>query len=415
MNIHFGVGVVLRGYTPVDDLNFTLIERPTVTTPADTYATAGDIDTRTISGTLINNNFRVGIQSVLTYTVDNLTPAVINLDANLNVDLLSQGAAQLRITDELGQQRLITRQMITAGLGSSIGPYFHGFRAGSLGLHITAAIQAMISGKTPGAATMAACSANNYDTAAPAVTRNAGLFCGGLDLSAISVISGAGRESMPGIGYHFPGALISPRHLLGAWHAPHPSPLVWQRADGSYATANILSRARIDGTDLSVAYLDAAVTGITPLKLLPANWTSYLHTAAARSYAIKLPVLSKAVHDMAGAVADRWNLNHVVGFNPAGSVWGEIRHMPCWCTYQPTLGTEAWQAPILGGDSGGPVLVPINGEAVLLGTYYSTTTLPMAANWLAEIGAAMVALASAAGDQGAYTPATISLAGFTTY
>lgn len=415
MSIISGGSTVLRGFSPFDDLNFTLVERPTITAPADTYGTAGDIATRLISGQLVDNNFRVGIQSVLGYTVDNLTPAIISLDADLNADLVTQGAAQVRITDELGQQRLITRQMVTTGLGSSIGPYFHGFRAGSLGAHITAAIQAMISGKTPGVATMAACSANNYSTVAPAVTRNAALFCGGLDLSAISVISGAGRETMPGIGYHFPGALISPRHVLGAWHAPHANPMVWQRQDGSYATASVLSRARIDGTDLAVAYLDAAVTGITPLKLLPADWASYLHATAAQPYAIKLPALSKTVHDTAGAVADRWNINHVVGIRHGVSTWGEIKHAPCWCTYQPTLGTEAWYSPIIGGDSGGPVLVPIDGEAVLLGTYYSTVTLPMAASWLPEIEAAMLALASAAGDQTAYAPATISLAGFTAF
>lgn len=406
---------VIRGFTPADDLNFTIVENPTVTGPTDTLSVAGDINTRKITGTLVDNNFRLGVQSVLDHEVVNLTPSVIGLDTDLNVSLLSQGQAELLITDSLGQQRKITRQMVTTGLGSTVGPFFNGFRSGSLGEHITAAIQAMVSGKTPGAATMAAHTANNYSIAAPAVTRNAGLFCSGLDLSAISVISGAGRETMPGIGYHFPGALISPRHLLGAWHAPHANPMVWIRQDGSYASAGVLSRARIDGTDLAVCYLDAAITGITPLKLLPADWYLRLHTQSAKSYNIKLPVLSKTVHAPDGSVADQWSINHAIRISDTQSVWGEITHAPCWCTYQPTLGTEAWYSPIIGGDSGGPVLVPVNGAPVLLGTYYSTTNLPMASAWLPEIEAAMNALAQAAGDQTVYAPAIADISAFTTF
>lgn len=405
MSAIFGTGQVLRGYTPAHDLNFTILETPEVVTPSDGFSTSGDQNTRTVYGTLTANNFRIGIQTELAYQVDNLTPGVISLDADLNVDLITPGAAQILITDSLGQKRLISRQMADTGLGGTVGTYHNGFRAGSLGAHITAAMQAMVSGKTPGDATMDACSANNYSTATPAVTRNTGLFCAGLDLTAISVIAGTG--------YTFPGALISPRHVLGAWHAPQPSPLVWKRADGSYATASILSRARIDNCDLSVAYLDAPISGITPLPVLPANWKTYLFSAGTPN--MKLPVLSKTVHRPDGSQRDQWNINNIVAIQAAPFVYGEIAHMPCWCTYQPTLGTEPWYSKIIGGDSGGPVLVPINGAPVLLGTYYSTSTLPMASLYIADIEAAMTTLAAAQGDATAYTLATASLAGFTAY
>lgn len=405
MSILYGSTRLFRGFTPEHDLNFSLIETPAVTTPSDTYATSGDQDTRTVYGTLTANAFRLGIQTMLDYQVDNLTPAVCSLDADLNVGLIAPGEAQIRITDSLGQQRLIKRQMTGTGLGNVVGTYHHGFRTGSLGRHISDAIQAMVSGKTPGAATMAACSANNYNAAAPAVTRNASLFCAGLDLSAISVITGTG--------YHFPGALISPRHVLGAWHAPQPSPLVWQRTDGSYATAGILSRARIDNTDLSVSYLDAAVTGVTPLPLLPATWKSYLYTAGTPY--MKLPVLSKTVHSQSGNLADEWNINNVVAIFGTPYVYGEAWHAPCWCPYAPVLGSDAWYSKIIGGDSGGPVLVPVNGAPVLLGCYYSASGLPMASLYLADIEATMNAMATAQGDATAYSLATASLAGFTAY
>jgi hypothetical protein len=401
----FGQGRVLRGYTPENDLSFTLVETPLVIAPTDTAGTSGDQDTRVITGEIAANNFRLGIQTTLGYTVDNLTPGVISLDANFNAALITPGEALVRITDSLGQQRLIRRQMTGTGLGNNVGTYHTGFRAGSLGRHITDAIQAMVSGKTPGAATMDNCSANNYNAAAPAVTRNAGLFCAGLDLSAISVIAAGG--------FSFPGALISSRHVLGAWHAPQPSPLVWKRQDGTYATANILSRARIDNTDLSVAYLDAAITGITSLKLLPADWKSYLFTAGTPY--MKLPVLSKTTHAQNGASADQWNINNLIAIKSTHDVYGECRHSPCWCPYAPVLVTDAWYSPIIGGDSGGPVLVPVNGDPVLLGGYYTTGSLPMASNYLTEIGAAMNALAVAQGDNTPYAVQTVSLAGFNTY
>lgn len=407
-----GAGV-MRGLTGDEDVLISLRETPVSLGSGTTSAVIErDSNLERYAGTLTANTATFDIGDSLVnpgYQLINQTPGIISLD-NGAMGYVANGEAIVDVVSHGGTRRY-SRTISTSGQPPN--DRFVSFVAGSLGKHIEDAITALVSGKTPGQTTMNLFTTNNYSPTAPSVTRNPDVFTAILDLSPISVVNGST--------YVHPGLLISPRHIIGASHYQTQSPVVFQRADGSLQTVGISSRkSALGGLDIYVGYLDAPVTGITPFKILPSNWGSYLPRAQSNATRIKLPVLTKTAHKPDGTMGDQVSIINLTTLGAPGVNGSQyaIVNSPSGMVPGQPLATDAWYSRIIGGDSGGPVFAPINGEMTLFCAYHMDYGGPHYAGAKTLIDAAMNELATAAADPlaGTYAIQTASLVGlFTTY
>lgn len=428
--IVFGEGLTLRGPTPSESMQFTVVENPTIVSPSETPFTDRDADFAVISGALTENNFNILASESLVYPgapeYSSETPDVAAVDSAGRVTRVSNGAARIlaHMPKPLGT-RVFERTMVGSGTLQPAN-YFKNYVTGSLGKHISDAVFGMVDGLSPGDATQNFLTASNNSLTSPSVTRNPNLFASALDLSAISVLN----DNYAGAGtYMHPAMLISPRHVIGSTHFQPGATVVFLTPGGEYRTARIILRQNHVGgaemynglSDVQVAYLDTEITGITPFKFLPSNWRNYLPTAyrevpygTSEYKQVKIPCLAKTAHRQDGSVANRLGVTEVIEMDD-GLL--SLSAMVVSSALETVLPTRAWYATAVGGDSGGPLIVPVDGEAVLLSAYWTGGGGSNYAGLVTHINAAMNALAAGAGDPdaGTYAVQTVDLSGFTSY
>jgi hypothetical protein len=105
------------------------------------------------------------------------------------------------------------------------------------------------------------------DDAGHAYARNASLFCAAVDLSCVTTAGPPG------------GTLIAPRMILGTAHLPASGPHYFVTPDNqTVGPFDVIDSRQIpDISGMWVGLLDAAVpTSVTPARVLPAAWRSYL-------------------------------------------------------------------------------------------------------------------------------------------
>lgn len=419
MKIVHDAAMVVRGFGPDDDFSYTVEETPEVS-GGDPPVDSGfyDVTHQTVSASGIINNCRITVADSLTisgHSFSSATPATASVDSAGNVSWVSNGAAAIDIITPVGTKRL-TRTMSNSET-STLSYKEHKF--GSVGAHIRAAIDALISGQTPGSVAQKLTTTNNYNTVSPAVTRNASLFAGALDLSAISLIRSDRSDEA------FPAMLISPRHIIAATHilGAVGTTYVWKASDNSYKSASIVSKVATE-SDLSIAYLSASIAGINPLKLLPTNYKNYFAslnptTTDARWLVQRLPCLIKAYHpDTTSSYKSAITLAELYWLyeydNPY--TYGQEANIHSTsASVAAAYSTWTSGTGIRGGDSGSPIMLPINGDAVLVSAFH---TGGGGGNWAAYadwIETNMIALAVAQGDNTAYSLLRADLSGFTAY
>lgn len=427
MNIVFGGSSAMRGVTSEQDFSLTVNENPAIAAPVYSPFVDRDANFSTITGSLTANNFIISVTPSLVFpgtpVFESVTPDTATVDAAGAVTRVADGDAKIlvRFPSPLGVRGVARRMSAT---GSTTAKYFQSFVSGTLGAHVNATMTAMVSGKTPSDTTKNLFTSNNYSLSAPAAVRNPNVFTGSIDLSAISIINGSGSG-----GYIHPAMLISPRHIIGATHYQPGSTVVFMGADGVMQVANVISRQNHVGsaltlsgyTDIQVAYLDRAITGITPFKTLPGNWRTYLPTGhrevaygSSEYKTIKLAALTKTAHNSNGGNADQISITEVIELNDTDyGLSAVIYNLP----FATVLPTQAWHSPTIGGDSGGPVFILVDGSLVLLMCWWVGGGGTNLADMNVYINAAMNSLATAAGDPaaGTYALSHPDLSGFTSY
>jgi hypothetical protein len=258
---------------------------------------------------------------------------------------------------------------------------FSTWKAGTAAEAVNNAITSMASGKTAGAATQSVFSAVTVaGTTGTNVTRNASLFTGALDLTAISV-------STDNTGCNeFPVVLISPWHVM-AGHVGANGKVVFKDSTGAYITRNVVSQRGLTSNTTNgsqvpanyVALLDAAVTTITPMAFLP---TTYATQLPCFTDGTPLPLLNKG-----WAAGDFIRILTSTGVNTSyGASWLNLR--------MATDAYSVWSSQVINGDSNGPIFIPVNGVPALLGcmnTPYGAVMLPA---MLADIQAQINAMAN---------------------
>lgn len=285
------------------------------------------------------------------YAFVSATPSICAVDAAGNVTRVSSGAGRIAIPSPPHVLEF-KRTFSTAAV--VVTEAWTSWVANSLAAHVEAAILAMVSGKTSGAATQAVLTSSAGGASSPAYTRNASIFTGALDLSAITVYTTAFGSNM------FPVVLISPRHVMAGHVGASPGQqIVFKAPDGSHVVRTVVSHVEVapDMGDNYVGWLDSEITNITPMKLLPTTWASYVPSWLKSSKFSTLPVLNKGW--TAGDYI-RVLRAHYVGIYPG--VPGAFIYLERPAS-EPLLW---WSSDIIGGDSNGPVFIPVNGEPVLL-------------------------------------------------
>jgi hypothetical protein len=187
------------------------------------------------------------------------------------------------------------------------------------------------------------------------------------------------------------GALISPRHLICAKHAP-PSGVVRFVTNSNVVVERTVSGSvDVGNLDLQVRSLDSDVPGtISFAKVLPADYLDYLPTRKIPSIAgnqqQELVIRESIWVEPEFDFPDRWI---------ADNAFTE-RYVP-------------FTKPIVRGDSGSPVFLLINNSLVVTGTHFGSFVSPSIAHWFADVNAAMTTLG------GGYQLTPIDLSSFTNY
>lgn len=349
-------------------------------------------------------NFHVTVNGASGVQLSSATPGVCSIDGQGNVSCLDDGMCIIQTQAMFGSTSLWW-PMSFRNTGT-----FSGFSTGSLSKHICDAFTTMLQGKVAGAAAQAQFTSYSGTTGAPAVVRNPSAFCSGLDLTGMSVMTGSNSAM-------FPWMLISPRHIIGANHvSPGTGPFVWQDAQGNYHTANRVRGAQVDGgsvygsSDIHVAYLDTPVTGVTPFSLLPSTWAQYIPHLTLDNR----DLLSVGTTNQAGLSTMPFLVRvHTAqsGVNP----WGDgfaLSHVGQGI--DPVASNMAFETSAVGGDSGSPIFLPINGEAVLVSAWWTQIQGPWYANYISSINAAMNSVKDV-GDNTTYSVRLANLSSFQTF
>ena len=154
------------------------------------------------------------------------------------------------------------------------------------------------------------------------------------------------------LGQSIRGTLISPDLIAFAWHnAPAiGTQFRYLDTDGVVHLRTLISRARLGTTDSGVGRLDTPLPAtVHPAKLLPDSWSNHLSTEGTRG--LQLPAI-QTNRNLRTGIADLW----MGGFSAAAS------EIPARTPYD---------LPPVNGDSGSPVFWHVNGDLILLMTWYT--------------------------------------------
>lgn len=415
LSISFGGGLLMRGPLPSEDFSYSVAETPLSILAKNVDVSFHDATNTNVSSAGVVNNASINVTDSPAFpghSISSNSPTVATVDAFGNVSFVSADMAQIDISTPVGHRRL-NRAMTTTVTNSTI---WKSYKAGSVGEHVLAAIATMISGKTPGIGTQQFTPINNFDVAAPSVTRNASIFTGTLDLTSISVMR---KDTSLTVLQAFPVTLISPRHVIAAAHIlGGMGTVVWKASNGTYKTANIISIASDVTNDVGVGYLSAPIVGIAPMKFLPANWANYLGSLLDfdTSTVQHLPCLSKTFHMddtdtyTSGVSVLEVQLLPVILPSSVSILSGPAIKGASYKSW-----TDGVTLGVRGGDSGGPIMLPINGSPVLLSNFYTAGGGPNLVGFSSWIESQMNSLAAVQADATVYSMLRADLSGFTAY
>lgn len=410
---------LIKGAVPGDAPIVVVTDEPTMVSGNTSPISYYDADGLSYNSATVVNNKRISVFPSLSYPDYTLTIEGVGLTYDQYGLVTNTTGATVVGSANVKTRLTEIKSTFSIGPGNYTINKFTSFKAGSVGEHCLAQINALVSGKTPSVITQAHMQACNFDSANPVATVNPSAFCASLDWTGISVMNWGGTAQEA----KHPGVLISPRHLLTASHYPTNAGssteyVVFKDSLGNYQKKTVVSSYDL-GNDIRVLLLNSAVTNCKIYPVLPQNYMNYLHSIAAYDGTYSgpvLPVLSRKMHDAAGNWYSMgfWNIGFVgitgslIGYTQAyfaGNEYVEI--------YKDGLGL--WSSIILGGDSGGPSFTVINGEPVFLGTFHYANYFPPIHDNITTINSAMVALATAQGDNTPYALVEKDLSAFTQF
>jgi hypothetical protein len=333
------------------------------------------------------------------YSIENLSPGVCTTTPEGHVTEVGYGVTNIQVWAYGGVQKVVKSF-------SALPPtsYAHkGYKVGSYGEYVTAVIDGLILDKTPGATTQNRWGSYNGSTAIPVAVENSShILYGKFSLEATTILRSDFTADV------LPAHLITPRHIFGATHAMPQigTVLTWKTPGGLYRQATVRAVHSVRSSDpvywtpdVSVAYLDTDIVGITPYKVLPRNWRMYLSSlrefrdGGNNTPRISLPVILKSYRN---APPEDYISRITLGQLLTVTMVASQGPLPTGNAYKP------WGYLGLPGDSQSPILLPYNGELLLLGSLYSGgATGGFISENIDLINSALVALAAQFNDPAA--------------
>jgi hypothetical protein len=243
--------------------------------------------------------------------------------------------------------------------------------------------------------------------------RNPGFWLADVDFSCASPWNSTG-------GTQIAGTLVSPRHVVFAAHYPiaNNAQIVFVSPAGVAHTRQITgilnhplygqgtSPYRFGYPDIQVGVLNSDLTeeghGVRFARVLPASWLDYLPSLRQIS---PIPAIVFNRLEQAGTIGLRSLANLDMFFDPSpeGFVGRFGLELPNSQALQPG------QFFIVLGDSGNPVFILVNGEAVLIGTLTAATGGSFLTAHIDAVNEMMTSL------DGGYQLTPVDLSGFPTY
>ena len=204
------------------------------------------------------------------------------------------------------------------------------------------------------------------------------------------------------------GTAVTPRHAVLADHyGLYPTDVLrFIASDNTIITRTVVQAARIftngTGTDAWMILFDSDLpASITPCKLFPDGYETYLPAGASSVAAYSLPLLAMDFSEN-GIALD------FISKSPSS--------IPTMIYGAPTLADRlAFYDPIISGDSGNPIFAVIGSELWLLSTFYFANVGPFYGGLVSELNAMITTLDTLQGDITGHTVTVGDLSSYTAY
>jgi hypothetical protein len=339
------------------------------------------------------------------YSSDN--PTEININAAGQIAFLvpteQTSSATITIIGTNGAATTTRTVLITLTVSNaSVVEVIEGGVAGSARKALSDPMDTALSGANPATQQKVYTS---QDHATPAYVRNTSFFLQGTHAEALTCASPWNSRQ----GTRRAGTAITARHAVLANHYPliAGDTLRFIASDNTVITRTVVQAARIfsngNGTDAWMILLDSDLpASITPCKIFPDGYETYLPAGATTAAAEDLPLLAMDFSENGIALDLRKEILEL--------------GVPKMFSRIPTLPDRlAFYDPIIVGDSGNPLFAVIGSELWLVSTFTASNIGPFYGPLVSELNAMITTLDTLQGDITGHTVTVGDLSSYTAY
>ena len=337
------------------------------------------------------------------YSSDN--PTEININAAGQIAFLvpteQTSSATITIIGTNGAATTTRTVLITLTVsGASVIEVIEGGVAGSARKALSDPIDTALAGANPATQQKLYTS---QDHVTPAYVRNPNFFLQATHAEALTCASPWNSRG----GANRAGTAITPRHAMLAAHYPliAGDSLRFIASDNTIITRTVVQSQRIYyngfSTDGQMILLDSDLpASITPCKLFPDGYDTYLPAGASTEAAFRLPILSLDQEEK-GIIYD---LREIKAYDGVRAVILTTPELP---------DRSAFYEPVVVGDSGNPQFTAIGTELWIMSCWYGSG--PFYGGLVAELNAMITTLDTLQGDITGHTVTVGDLSSYTTY
>ena len=316
--------------------------------------------------------------------------------------------ATLTVTGTQGSSSVIRTTDITLAVsGASNVDVIEGGVVGSARKALSDVIDTAISGANP---TTTKPIFTSQDHSTPDYSRNNSFFLNGTHAEAITCVSPWNSDS----GNKKAGTAITKRHAILNYHYRYGvgTTVRFVASDNTVVDRTVVQAKQLffdgQGTDAWLVLLDSDLpASITPCKLFPSDFETYLPSGAETTAAYRIPLLALDQEEKGRLLDFRYAQ---IQASPLGSMISTAR------TIRPELPDRfAFYEQSITGDSGNPVFAVIDTELWLLTTFVGGGSGAWYGGLVSELNAMIITLDTLQGDLTGYTVTEGDLSSYTTY
>jgi len=322
---------------------------PSVATVQDREVNRINITRTEVSDYLISYNYFGGYgPAPITFASSNTPVATVN--QNGLVSHISNGTSVITVAvPSTGVSFSTPSLTLSTTVSSSNFDNYVNYVSGSLARSASDAVDTRLVGKSSSTAlrifTLQDHANSNY-------TRNPNVWCSDLDLTCFSPYNSIDL-------YQRAGTLISPRHIIFAWHFPiaNGATVRFVKMDGTVVNRTMTNSISIsngsNARDIWIGVLDSDVpAGISFAKILPTNWDTKLPSVNSTFYTIPCLVLDQEEK----ALISDWQFET------------DLTKLKEQTTFKSPTDVKRLQfyENLIDGDSGNPAFLIVNNQLVLL-------------------------------------------------